>query len=86
MNVGSSAQGREFAARNCDFLFTVIIDTCGGADVVRAYQARAREFHRRALILFTTTTVVCRPSTREAQAYHHSTMRLIMPLSRWWSG
>lgn len=70
MNAGSSDQGREFAARNCDFLFTVIIDTSGGADVVRAYQARARALYRRTLELFTTTYVVCRPSTRQAQAYH----------------
>lgn len=70
MNAGSSAQGRNFAAQNCDFLFTVIIDVSGGADVVRQYQALAREQHRRRLSLFTTTYVVCRATTREAQEYH----------------
>lgn len=71
MNAGSSAQGRSFATQNCDFLFTVIIDTASGADIVKQCQTRAREQHGRELGVFTTTYVVCRPTTREAEEYHH---------------
>ncbi len=71
MNAGSSRQGREFAARNCDFLFTVMIDPERGRDDVRAIQAFAQAQHQRALQVFTTTYVVCRPTRREAEEYHH---------------
>ncbi|MEQ8659787.1 MAG: LLM class flavin-dependent oxidoreductase [Gammaproteobacteria bacterium] len=71
MNAGSSDEGREFAARNCDFLFTVMVDPDSGADIVTRMQAVARERYARELGVFTTTYVVCRPSDREAQDYHH---------------
>ncbi len=71
MNAGSSRQGREFAARNCDFLFTVMIDPDRGREDVRAIQAYALAEHRRRLQVFTTTYVVCRPTRREAEEYHH---------------
>lgn len=70
MNAGSSPQGRVFAAQNCDFLFTVIIDIAGAAEIVRQYQALARQRFARELELFTTAYVVCRPTTREAEEYH----------------
>lgn len=71
MNAGSSQQGREFAARNCDFLFTVMIDPERGSADVRAIKAFAQAHHQRALDVFTTTYVVCRPTRREAEEYHH---------------
>lgn len=71
MNAGSSAEGQGFAARNCDFLFTVILDTASGADTVRRVQALARERHQHELGVFTTCYVVCRASQREAEEYHH---------------
>jgi len=71
MNAGSSAQGREFAARNCDCLFTVMLDTVSGAATVREMQAVARSRYQRELAVFTTTYVVCRPTTRDAEEYHH---------------
>ena len=71
MNAGSSAQGQEFAARNCDFLFTVMLDLAEGAATVARMQALALARYQRALALFTTTYVVCRPTRREAQDYHH---------------
>lgn len=71
MNAGSSRQGREFAARNCDFLFTVMIDPESGREDVRAIKALAQAEHRRRLQVFTTTYVVCRPTRREAEEYHH---------------
>ncbi len=70
MNAGSSDEGREFAARNCDFLFTVMVDPDSGADVVRRMQGMARERYQRELGVFTTTYVVCRPSDAEAEEYH----------------
>lgn len=71
MNAGSSRQGREFAARNCDFLFTVMIDPARGREDVQNIQAFARAQHQRELQVFTTTYVVCRPTMREAEEYHH---------------
>ena len=71
MNAGSSDQGREFAARNCDFLFTVMIDTDTGAEVVRTMRALARERYQRELGVYTTTYVVCRPTRAAAEEYHH---------------
>jgi FMNH2-dependent dimethyl sulfone monooxygenase len=70
MNAGSSREGREFAARNCDFLFTVMIDPARGREEVRAIREFAETTHRRALDVFTTTYVVCRPTRREAEEYH----------------
>lgn len=70
MNAGSSEEGREFAARNCDFLFTVMVDTESGRESVARIQALAQERYRRALGVFTTTYVVCRPRAADAEAYH----------------
>jgi len=70
MNAGSSDEGREFAARNCDFLFTVMVDVAGGAATVERMQDVARTRYGRELGVFTTTYVVCRPTTAEAEAYH----------------
>lgn len=71
MNAGSSEEGREFAAKNCDFLFTVMVDPDSGAEVVEKMQGIARERYQRELGVFTTTYIVCRPTTAEAEAYHH---------------
>jgi FMNH2-dependent dimethyl sulfone monooxygenase len=71
MNAGSSQEGREFAARNCDFLFTVMVDLKSGAETVQHMQQLARERYQRQLGVFTTTYVVCRPSVKEADDYHH---------------
>ena len=71
MNAGSSEQGRDFAARNCDVLFTVMVDLESGADTVKTWRARAQAQYQRALEVYTTTYVVCRPTTKEAEEYHH---------------
>lgn len=71
MNAGSSDQGRDFAARNCDVLFTVMVDLKSGAETVKAWRAIAQERYQRALELYTTTYVVCRPTKKEAEEYHH---------------
>lgn len=71
MNAGSSDEGRDFAARNCDYLFTVMVDLASGAETVSRWQRIARERYARELGIMTTTYVVCRPSAREARDYHH---------------
>ena len=72
MNAGSSSEGREFAARNCDFLFTVMIDPARGKADVAHIQALARARYQRELAVFTTTSVVGRPTRREAEEYHRT--------------
>lgn len=71
MNAGSSEQGRAFAARNCDFLFTVMVDLASGQETVETMQARALAEYQRQLGVFTTTYVVCRETDQQAQDYHH---------------
>ena len=70
MNAGSSGAGRSFAARNCDFLFTVLIDPETGTQDVKDIKQLAQGFGREVNV-FTTTYVVCRPTDEEARAYHH---------------
>jgi alkanesulfonate monooxygenase SsuD/methylene tetrahydromethanopterin reductase-like flavin-dependent oxidoreductase (luciferase family) len=70
MNAGSSTEGREFAARNADFLFTVLIDIAQGAADVESIKERARTGYDRDIDVFTTSYVVCRPTAQEARDYH----------------
>jgi FMNH2-dependent dimethyl sulfone monooxygenase len=70
MNAGSSGAGRAFAIRNCDFLFTVLVSPEKGAQDVKDVKTKAAETGRQVGI-FTTTYVVCRKTTKEAQDYHH---------------
>jgi FMNH2-dependent dimethyl sulfone monooxygenase len=69
MNAGSSTAGRAFGAKNCDFLFTVLIDLeKGKQDVQRTKEIAAR--FGRTVDIFTTSYVVLRPTRKEAQEYH----------------
>ena len=70
MNAGSSAEGRNFAARNADFLFTVLIDPEQGAKDVTSIKADAKNNYDRDIGVFTTSYVVCRSTAKEAQDYH----------------
>lgn len=70
MNAGSSKAGRNFAARNADFLFTVLIDPEKGKKDVQDIRAMAAGYNRE-IGIFTTTYVVCRPTMKEAEEYHH---------------
>jgi alkanesulfonate monooxygenase SsuD/methylene tetrahydromethanopterin reductase-like flavin-dependent oxidoreductase (luciferase family) len=69
MNAGSSGAGRAFAARNCDFLFTVLIDLEKGKQDVESIQKMAAGFGR-SVSIFTTSYVVLRPTKKEALEYH----------------
>jgi len=69
MNAGSSGVGRSFGAKNCDFLFTVLIDLEKGKQDVQRTKEIAAGFGR-SVEVFTTSYVVLRPTRREAHEYH----------------
>jgi FMNH2-dependent dimethyl sulfone monooxygenase len=69
MNAGSSEAGRAFAARNCDVLFTAMIDARRAKTDLATIQALATGFDR-IVQIYTSTHVVCRPSRAEAVDYH----------------
>lgn len=68
LNAGSSTQGRAYAARNADFVFTIVGGPEDGAAVVQQLQADSAAQGRRAGVL-TPTHVVCRPTRAEAEDY-----------------
>ncbi len=68
-NAASSVEGRAFAVRNTDVLFTVLVDLEQGARDVAAVKQAAAAI-RRTVQVFTTSYVVCRPTAREAEDYH----------------
>jgi dimethylsulfone monooxygenase len=71
MNAGISPQGRAFACRNCDALFTPMPVKTDPARVVREIaevKALARTSGN-AIEVYTTGQVTCRPTTREAEDY-----------------
>ena len=69
MNAGSSGSGRAFGAKNCDFLFTVLIDLEKGKKDVVSIKGIAAEAGRE-IEVFTTSYVVVRPTRKEALDYH----------------
>ena len=70
MNAGASPRGQAFAARNCDFLFISLTGIEDGTAAVRRIRALPRPASAAPLGVFTTSYVVCRPTTREAEEYH----------------
>lgn len=70
LNAGSSTQGREYASRNADFVFTIVGGPEDGAEVVKKVEADARAQGRQAGV-FTPAHVVCRPTRQEAEDYLH---------------
>ena len=70
LNAASSGEGRDFAVRNVDFLFTVLVDLERGAQDVQGIKQAARAAGRDVGV-FTTSYVVCRPTEKEARDYHH---------------
>ncbi|WNV77051.1 LLM class flavin-dependent oxidoreductase [Geodermatophilus sp. DSM 44513] len=71
LNAGSSEQGRQFAARNADFAFTIVGGPQDGRGVVESVTAQAREDHGRSAGVLTLGHVVCRPTRAEAEEYLH---------------
>ena len=76
MNAGTSDDGRQFALRNCDALFIAAsygFDDESAARArkdVAALKAEARALGRE-IDVYTNGTVLCRPTRKEAEEYHH---------------
>jgi len=70
MNAGYSRAGRAFAVRNCELLLTSLIDVDSGRQDVVEITDAARAL-RREIGLVATAYVVCRPTTAEAEEFHH---------------
>ncbi|WJM24754.1 LLM class flavin-dependent oxidoreductase [Novosphingobium resinovorum] len=68
INAAGSAQGRDFAVRNADFLFTPAIDLSrSAAEVAELHKAAAEQ--DRSVEVLTFSHVVCRPTEAEAKDY-----------------
>ena len=68
INAAGSGQGREFATRNANFLFTPAIDLDRSREEIGVLKTQASEQGRKVEVL-TFTTVVCRPTQKEAEDY-----------------
>ena len=68
LNAAASVEGRQFAFRNADFLFTPVFDYEQGTSTVDEVSAAARAVGRDVGV-FTFCTVVCRPTQKEAEEY-----------------
>ena len=69
MNAAFGPPGRDFAARSCDFLFTVFSTLEDGRKHIDDVKARAAKANRD-VGLYTTCHVVCRETQGEAEAYY----------------
>lgn len=70
INAAGSAQGREFAARNADFLFTTLI-TLEQTKQEIADLKKAAGALGRSIDVMTLSSVFCRPTRAEAEEYFH---------------
>ncbi|MCP8937954.1 LLM class flavin-dependent oxidoreductase [Alsobacter sp. SYSU M60028] len=70
MNAAFGGPGRDFAAKNCDFLFSTFTDIEDGRRHVADIRERAARVHREVGI-YTVCHVVCRETQKEAEDYYH---------------
>ncbi|MEM7276670.1 MAG: LLM class flavin-dependent oxidoreductase [Pseudomonadota bacterium] len=70
MNAAGSAEGRQFATRNADFLFCISVDPDQSRDEVTEIKSTAKSAGRDTGV-FTLGHVVCRPTKKEAEEYLH---------------
>lgn len=68
INAAGSAQGRDFAVRNADFLFTPAIDLARSIGEIAQLHQAADAIGRKVDVM-TFSHVVCRPTEREAKDY-----------------
>lgn len=68
LNAAGSGQGREFAVRNADFLFTPAIDLDRSKEEIAGLKAKASAAGKNVGVL-TFSHVVCRPTEKEARDY-----------------
>ena len=71
MNAGYSPAGRAFAMRNCELLLTSLVDLESGRRDVEEVRGTARREHGRDIQLIATAYIVCRPTAKEAEEFHH---------------
>jgi dimethylsulfone monooxygenase len=69
MNAAGSGEGRDFAARNADFLFAISIDLEQSKAEVEQIKQRAANLGRSTGV-FTLCHVVCRPTVKQAEEYY----------------
>ena len=75
MNAGASPAGRAFAVRNCDAFFMQASRVSVAETAQRAAAAKAEAAaHGRDISVFTVGVIICRPTAKEAQDYHHHCM------------
>jgi alkanesulfonate monooxygenase SsuD/methylene tetrahydromethanopterin reductase-like flavin-dependent oxidoreductase (luciferase family) len=68
---GNSDRGRDFAARNADMMFTgVRVDRDALTGTVASLKKMAKAYGNK-IGVFTNVYVVCRPTRKEAEEYHH---------------
>lgn len=71
LNAGSSVQGRDYAAKNANFVFTIVGGPEDGAEVVKTVQERAKVDYGRESGVFTLGHCVVRPTEKEARDFLH---------------
>jgi FMNH2-dependent dimethyl sulfone monooxygenase len=69
MNAAGSGEGRQFAAKNADFLFKISIDVEKEKNEVDEIKANAAKIGRNTGV-FTLCHAVCRPTKKEADEYY----------------
>ena len=69
MNAGASTAGRAFGARNCDFVFTKLVEPELGEKSIATIRAEAQR-HGRAVGVYCSTHLVVRKTRAEAEAYY----------------
>jgi FMNH2-dependent dimethyl sulfone monooxygenase len=74
INAAGSPQGREFATRNANFLFTPAIDLSRSTGEIAELKAQASQVGRSVDVL-TFSHVICRPTREEAEAWLQYTAR-----------
>jgi alkanesulfonate monooxygenase SsuD/methylene tetrahydromethanopterin reductase-like flavin-dependent oxidoreductase (luciferase family) len=72
MNAGASPVGRAFAVKNCDAFFMQAARASVDETAARVTAARAAALAQgREIRVFTVGIIICRPTIKEAEDYHH---------------
>jgi dimethylsulfone monooxygenase len=69
LNAAASEEGRRFAMRNADFIFTPVFTVEHGTATVADINEKARQAGRK-IGVFTFSTVICRPTKKEAEDWY----------------
>lgn len=69
MNAAFGPPGRNFAAQNCDFLFSTFAEIEDGKKHIEDIRARSSEY-KREVGIYTVCHVVCRETQKEAEDYY----------------